>query len=276
MPRGPKKHLKRLNAPHHWMLDKMGGTWAPKPSSGPHKMRECFPLIVLLRNRLRYALTKRETTLILMQRLVSVDGKVRTDPNFPAGFMDVIRIDKSNDIFRLLYDTKGRFIPHRITAAESKYKLGKVKRVQVGKKGIPYLVTHDARTIRFPDPLIKVNDTVKIDLETGKITAHVKFDTGNLCIITGGRNMGRIGVIENRERHAGSFDIIHVKDAVGQTFATRSTNVFVIGQGTTSLISLPKRKGIKLSILQEQQHRLNPPTKPAQKNPKAKKTKKPE
>lgn len=25
--RGPKKHLKRLNAPKHWMLDKLGGIW---------------------------------------------------------------------------------------------------------------------------------------------------------------------------------------------------------------------------------------------------------
>ncbi|KNB43482.1 hypothetical protein JH06_3011, partial [Blastocystis sp. subtype 4] len=30
--RGPKKHLKRLNAPKHWMLNKMGGVWAPHPS----------------------------------------------------------------------------------------------------------------------------------------------------------------------------------------------------------------------------------------------------
>ena len=26
-PRGPKKHLKRLNAPHHWMLDKLSGQY---------------------------------------------------------------------------------------------------------------------------------------------------------------------------------------------------------------------------------------------------------
>jgi hypothetical protein len=25
--RGPKKHLKRLNAPKHWMLSKMDGIW---------------------------------------------------------------------------------------------------------------------------------------------------------------------------------------------------------------------------------------------------------
>ncbi|KAL8542112.1 hypothetical protein ACS0TY_003097 [Phlomoides rotata] len=45
--RGLKKHLKRLNAPKHWMLDKLGGAFAPKPSSGPHKSRECLSLILI-------------------------------------------------------------------------------------------------------------------------------------------------------------------------------------------------------------------------------------
>jgi hypothetical protein len=27
MVRGPKKHMKRLNAPKHWMLDKLGGVF---------------------------------------------------------------------------------------------------------------------------------------------------------------------------------------------------------------------------------------------------------
>jgi len=43
--RGIRKHLKRLHAPKHWMLDKLGGVFAPKPSSGPHKTRECLPMI---------------------------------------------------------------------------------------------------------------------------------------------------------------------------------------------------------------------------------------
>lgn len=61
-------------------------------------------------------------------------------------------------------------------------------------------MTHDARTTHYPDPLIKVNDTIQIDLETGKIIDFIKFDTGNLCMVTGGANIGRIGVITNRER----------------------------------------------------------------------------
>ena len=51
------KHLKRINAPNHWLLDKLSGVWAPRPSAGPHKLRECLPLIIMLRNRLKYALT---------------------------------------------------------------------------------------------------------------------------------------------------------------------------------------------------------------------------
>lgn len=58
------------------------------------------------------------------------------------------------------------------------YKLCKVRKILIGTKGIPHLVTHDARTIRYPDPLIKVNDTIRIDLETDKITDFIKFDTG--------------------------------------------------------------------------------------------------
>jgi len=256
MTRGPKKHLKRVNAPHHWMFDKLGGVFAPRPTPGPHKLRECLPLVILLRNRLKYALTSREVTFILMQRAIKIDNKVRTDSNYPAGFMDVISIAKTSENFRLLFDPKGRFNIHRITPEEAKYKLGKVKLVKIGAKGIPFIVTHDGRTFRYPDPLIKIHDSVKIDLETGKITDFIKFDVGNLCMITAGRNMGRVGVVEHRERHPGSHDIVHVKDAAGHTFATRGDSVFIIGKGTKSLVSLPRRKGVKSTIIEEQEHRM--------------------
>lgn len=60
---------------------------APRPSTGPHKLRECLPLIIFLRNRLKYALTGDEVKKICMQRFIKIDGKVRTDITYPAGFM---------------------------------------------------------------------------------------------------------------------------------------------------------------------------------------------
>lgn len=234
------------------MLNKLAGSYAPRPSTGPHKLRESLPLVIFLRNRLKYALNTREVNAVLKQEHVKVDGKVRTDSTYPAGFMDVITIEATNEHFRLIYDVKGRYAVHRITAEEAAYKLCKVKKVLLGKKGIPYVVTHDGRTIRYPDPLIRANDSVKVDLATGKIEHFIKFDTGRLVMVTGGRNIGRVGVITHKERHDGGFDIVHIKDALENTFVTRLTNVFIIGtEASRPYVSLPKGKGVKLSITEE-------------------------
>merc|ERR1711881_83399 len=242
MARGPKRHLKRLNAPKHWMLDKMGGTWAPRPSTGPHKLRECLPLI-------------------LMQRLIKVDGKVRTDSNFPCGFMDVISIEKTDEHFRMLYDSKGRFVVHRLNnkqfSKEMQFKLCRVQKLSWGAKGVPCLTTHDGRTIRYPDPCSKTHDTVKVDIATGKASDSIKFETGATAVITRGQNQSRVGIITGREKHIGSFEIVHVKDSKGRSFATRISNVFCIaGKEDDADISLPKGKGIRDNILEERKKRL--------------------
>lgn len=75
-------------------------------------------------------------------------------------------------------------------------------------------------------------------------------------MITGGHNNGRVGIIEHREKHKGGHDIVRIADLKGNKFATRTSNVFVIGQGGQPLISLPKAKGIRLTILQEQEKRF--------------------
>ena len=73
--------------------------------------------------------------------------------------MDVIQVEKTGENFRIIYDVKGRFTVHRITAQEAKYKLCKVREVKVGPNAVPYLYTTDGRTIRYPDPIIKVSCT---------------------------------------------------------------------------------------------------------------------
>merc|ERR1719336_1924925 len=85
---------------------------------------------------------------------------------------------------------------------------------------------------------------------------HVKFETGNMVMISGGNNIGRVGVIHTRERHPGSFDMVNVKDAAGHVFATRLSNVMPIGKGNKSWISLPKGGGIKLSIIEDRNAKM--------------------
>lgn len=277
--RGLKKHLKRLNAPKHWMLSKLGGIYAPRPSTGPHKLRECLPLCLILRNRLKYALTRQEVLMIVMRRLIKVDHKIRSDVNYPAGFQDVITLDKTGENFRLLYDVKGRFVVHKISEREAQFKLLRVVRVSRANKAtigrnpfargqaaaIPFIVTHDGRTIRYPSPDIKVNDTIKFDIPNSRIVSHVPFEVNNLAMATRGANLGRIGLIVHRERHPGSHEIVHLRDRTGNEFSTRVENVFCIGLGDKPLIDLPARGGIRKTIMEERTDRENARIKAAKK-----------
>merc|ERR1712066_306605 len=208
-----------------------------KPSSGPHKQGESLPVGLFLRNRLKYAITMKEVETIMKQRLIKIDGK-------------------TSENFRIIYDVKGRFTVHRITASEAAYKLCRVRAVSTGPKGVPYLHTSDGRTIRYPDPNAKVNDSIQLDLATNKVQDIITFEVGNLCMVTGGANAGRVGTMISREKHPGSFDFVHIKDSQGHVFATRLNYVFVIGKGNKPFISLPKGKGVKLTIAEERDKRL--------------------
>jgi len=239
------------------MLDKLGGVYATRPRAGPHRLLESLPLSLVLRNKLKYALTGREISMVIKQRTVEVDGRPRTDSKYPAGFMDVITIPKTKDRFRLLYDVKGRFILNKISEAETGFKVCRVSNVAYAPDRTPFIATHDGRTIRYADPNIRTDDSVVVDLKSGKVREFIRFKPGALAYVTGGANRGRIGEIVDVERHPGSFDIVHIKDAQDHTFATRKTNVFVIGATTDKpLVALPKLKGVKPSLVSDREKKI--------------------
>jgi small subunit ribosomal protein S4e len=191
-----------------------------------------------------------------------VDNRFRKDVKFPVGIMDVLTVAKTNESYRLLYDIKGRFTLTKLKEAESKIKLLKIKKRAVGPNKVPYVVTHDARTIRFPNPDISEGDTVKFDLEKNQITEWFKNEPGHQAYITAGNNVGRVGQILHVEKHLGSYDIVHLKDSNGKTFATRAGNLFIIGNKKSS-ITLPEAEGNYLNILEEKALRDDKRRKPS-------------
>lgn len=95
-----------------------------------------------------------------------------------------------------------------------------------------------------------------MNLESGEVEGLIKFENGAQVLIIGGNNIGRVGVLQHVEKHPSSFDIAHIKDAAGHSFATRVNNVFIIGEAKKSVISLLPQKGIKLSLIDERNKRL--------------------
>jgi small subunit ribosomal protein S4e len=95
-----------------------------------------------------------------------------------------------------------------------------------------------------------------LNLQTGEVESLIKYENGAQVLIIGGNNIGRVGVLQHIERHPSSFDIAHIKDSNGHHLATRSSNVFVIGEGKKPVITLLPAKGIKLGLIEERDLRL--------------------
>lgn len=257
MARGPKKHLKRVAAPHSWLMNKMGGNFAARPAQGPHRLRESIPLHVVLRDKLNLALNGREAGLILHQKegLIKVDKKIRRNHKYPVGLMDVIEIPKMKLNYRVLYDVKARFTFVKIKDEEAKFKLCKIEKKALGTNKITYLVTHDGRTIRFADKDIKVGDSIKFNLEKNEVEDFISMSVGNLAYCSDGNNRGRVGIIDHINKFDNNFDLVTIKDSRGHSFTTRTSYIIAIGKGTKPMITLPKGNGERLSIIEEAQIR---------------------
>ena len=97
---------------------------------------------------------------------------------------------------------------------------------------------------------------LQLNLETGEIDRVVKCENGCTVFVQGGNNIGRVGTLMHIEHHPGSYEIVHVKDAAGNTFATRLSNIFVVGQNKKAIVTLPKLKGVRQSLVEERNHKI--------------------
>lgn len=99
-------------------------------------------------------------------------------------------------------------------------------------------MTQDVHTVYYPNPFIQVKGTIQIDVKlTGKITDFNDLDTVNMCMIMGGANLGRIGVISNRKRH-----VVQIKDANSHSSALQLNNSFVNGKAINQVFLFSEEK----------------------------------
>jgi small subunit ribosomal protein S4e len=197
-------HLKRYAMPKDWRLPRKEKTFVVRPLPGPHKKDRCIPLQVILRDILRYADSSREARQILSKGQVLVDKRVRKEPKFAAGLMDVIEIPEVNKSFRVVAGKKGLAL-ERIQESETGRKLCRIQDKTTVKRGVTQLNLHDGRNILLPSTgkgktqkqEFNAGDSVLISLPDQKILKHYRLAKGSPAFITGGRNMGASGIIKD-------------------------------------------------------------------------------
>jgi len=239
--------LKRKPAPRFWPIHRKEFTWVVKPTSGPHPIEKCIPLALVLREVLELAETRKEAKTIVAQGRVCIDGKVRTKDDFPIGLMDVISIPDIGKSFFVLPSYKG-LILKEASNEETKFKLCRVEDKTVVGDGQMQLHLHDGsnvliRTADIKNPQEEVYDTldtVKISLPEKQIIGHIKMKEKDFVVITGGKNVGKLGKVIELEKSEGKKRrnaLVTIEDEKGNQYQTTLNFVFAIGE-THPLIQL--------------------------------------
>jgi len=249
--KGGKKHLKRKPAPKFWPIHRKELVWTVKPKPGPHPISRCIPLILVIRDILGLAETRKEAKTIISQGKIMVDGKVRREERFPIGLMDVISIPAIEKTYRVLPSEKG-LILHPIDAEEARFKLCRIENKRIVKGGHIQLNLHDGRNVlvRLDDPknpeedVYRTLDVLKISIPDQEVLEHTNLAKGVPAIIFGGKNIGRHGKIVAVEERPGQKRrnlLATIEDKDGNRFQTIIDLVFPVGD-TKPWISLPEAR----------------------------------
>ena len=182
------RHLKRLAVPKTWHVSRKTNTWITKSSPGPHKIENSVPLTVALRDLLEYAENDREVRNVLNARKIMVNGKIETDRAFPLGFMDILEIPSSKEIFLVTLTKKGRLMLKSIKKAD--HRLCRLEGKTVLKGGKIQLNLWGGANIIVEKDEYKVGDTIKLALKDKKIKGKIELKEGNSAFIIGGNYIG--------------------------------------------------------------------------------------
>ncbi|MEM1699814.1 MAG: 30S ribosomal protein S4e [Desulfurococcaceae archaeon] len=246
---GGSRHLKALAAPAFWPILRKKFKWSVKPSPGPHPIERCLPLLIIVKDILKYAKTSTEARKLIAEGHFKVDGKVRRNYKFPVGVMDVIEIPKTDEYYRVVPVPTKVLGLLRIPPEEASIKPCRIENKTTVKGGHIQLNLHDGRNvlIRVSDPRNPVEDqyetlgTVVLSLNDNRVVDYIPAKEGVIAIVSGGKNVGRVGrIVEiipgalKRRKY-----IVTLEDKYGNRFQTSFEYIFPIGV-EKPVITLPE------------------------------------
>ncbi len=203
--------------------------WVARARPGAHSLENGMPLVLILREMLKYAETARESKHILNHKNVMIDGVRRKDHRFIVGLMDVISITELKEHYRVSINKYGKLQLIKADEKEANSKICKIK----GKglhNGKTQLRLSDGRTLLVEKGAYKTGDSVVISVPDQKITKHLAFEKGAEVLLTKGKKIGTTGKIHDIKPASENHEAVVVIKTGSETFETLKNYCLVIGK----------------------------------------------
>ncbi len=184
-------HLKRQSIPKKWPIERKGTTYVVKSN---FNFENGVPMLIVLRNMLKLAQTRREAKRIIHLRQILLNGRIVTDEKDNVSLFDTLSILATKKHYRLELSENGKFQLNEIKESEADKKIAKIinKKVLKGKK--IQLNLNDGRNF-LSDIKCNTNDSIIVDLKGKKIQKCLPLKEKAKVIIFSGKHLGKNGEI---------------------------------------------------------------------------------
>lgn len=196
-----KRHLKRLNAPKTWKIQRRGITFITKSNPGGMPASMTMPVSNLLKYELALAKSTKEVKNVVNNGDILVNHKKISDYRYPVCFGDTITVPKTNENYRLIIDNDGILKPIAVSKEESKLKILKI----IGKsyvKGKIQLNLINGMNILFEKHHYKVGDSLLITIPDNIVKEHFSLEKGALVLLYKGKHIGKIGTLQEIKKES--------------------------------------------------------------------------
>ena len=224
-------HQKRLSVPKSWPVERKTETFTVKADAGPHG-EAGVPLLIVLRDVLGYADSRKEARYALNNDSVLINGKAVSDEERPVGMFDILAFVERDEYYRVFPGEGGRLALTPIDEDSAQSKLGKI----VGKRAVSgdqiQLTLHDGQTLLVEeDTDYDGGDSIVVGNEDDEVVAHFEYEEGALVTAVDGAHAGEIGEVDEIQVTPGSSsNNVLVEQTDGDGFETVEEYVVVIDE----------------------------------------------
>lgn len=185
--------MKRQEAPRNWPIERKGSTYIVKPN---FNIQEGIPVLIILRDLINLAGTRREAKKIIHLKQVLVNGRQIRDEKNNVLLFDTISVAPLNKYYRLELSEKGKFYLNEIKETEAGVKIAKIinKKILKGKK--VQMNLSDGRNF-LSEAKCNINDSVLVNFKAGKIEKCLPLKEKSNVIVFAGKHAGKKGKIMN-------------------------------------------------------------------------------
>lgn len=184
-------HQKRNNIKKFFPIARKGTKYV---AVADHNQNDSIPLIVVMRDILKFVQNKKELKKSLNEKQISVNNKLIRETNYPVCLFDIVSLSNGKKYQALLSENK-KMTFEEISDKEAKTKVYKVlnKKMLAGKQ-IQLNLSHGKNILSKEK--VNTGDSIVLNIEDNKIVKIIPLEKGKHAFVIEGKHIGAQGKIE--------------------------------------------------------------------------------